>query len=110
VDDEFEDDDDLSAHEIAAAIAAAILADDDDDSTEIPPSPWAHLDTSAVAFVFAAQLASASADLFRNLATLALGQSAHDWAEQDRKDFADSMLRSLGGLPETAPEAKGGAE
>ncbi len=98
MDEDFEDDE-MSADEIAAAIAAVLA--DEEDSTEVPPSPWAHLDTSAVAFVFAAQLAAASADLFRNLATLALGQSAYDWAEQDRKDFADSMLKSLGGLPET---------
>lgn len=84
--------------------------DDDDDDFEIVeidesvvvgPTPWFNSDTVAASMMFAAQVAAASAQHFQQLALLAMGQSAHEWVQKDREEFADDLLKGLSQLPET---------
>lgn len=98
------DDEEMSPDEIAALVAAAL-----EETEEVQPAPWSNSDTTAVSMMFAANLSLAAADMFRNLARLALGQSAHDWAEADDRQFNDSVMRSLGLIPEAKEGDDGGS-
>lgn len=82
--------------------------DDEDDIMEIEevvtvvePTPWFNADTVATSMMFANQLAQAAADHFQNLALLALGQSAHEWVQRDREEFAAETAVDILKLPET---------
>lgn len=72
-----------------------------EEVVEVDPIPWHNSDTAAAAFMFASQLAAASAQHFQNLAMLALGQSAHEWLQNDRTEFADETVADILKLPET---------
>lgn len=67
---------------------------------EIPPTPWHNSDTVATSFAFAANIAAAASQHFSHLAMLALGQSAQEWAENDRAEFIEDMSQLLNNLPE----------
>ena len=82
--------------------------DDEDDIMEIEevvtvvePTPWFNADTVATSMLFASQMAQAAADHFQNLALLALGQSAHEWVQRDREEFAAETAVDILKLPET---------
>ena len=82
--------------------------DDEDLSVEetenvalVEAVPWHNSDTVAASFAFAAQISAAAASHFQNLAFLALGQSAHEWAEDDREEFAEETVTDLMKLAET---------
>lgn len=92
------DDEDMTPDDIAAIIAAAL---EDEEVEEVPPTPWSNLDSTAVQMMFAANISLAAADMFRSMALLALGQSAHEFVQQDTKDFGKSVMESLGLIPET---------
>ena len=96
------DEEDMTPEEIAAFIAAALEANEVEETVQ--PTPWSSYDTTAVAMMFAANMSLAAGDFFRNLAILALGQSANDIEIQDNKEFSESMLRTLGMIPETKNE------
>jgi hypothetical protein len=70
----------------------------------IGPSPWHNSDTVAASFAFAANIASAAAEHFGQLAMLALGQSLDEWRESERQKFLneteDEITRILND-PET---------
>ena len=80
--------------------------DEDDEIIEIieeqpvvvEATPWFNSDTVATSMVFAAQLAQAAADHFQNLAFLALGQSAHEWVQKDREEFAEETAADISRL------------
>lgn len=72
-----------------------------EEVVEIDPIPWHNSDTAAAAFMFASQIAAASAQHFQHLAMLALGQSAHEWVQADRSEFADETVADILKLPET---------
>ena len=83
--------------------------EDDDFETEIievepavvvEATPWFNSDTVATSMLFASQMAQAAADHFQNLAMLALGQSAHEWVQADREEFADETASDIARLPE----------
>lgn len=90
------DDDDLTPEEIAEIVLDSL----EDAEEEVPPTPWLNHDTTAASMLFAANISLAAADLFRNLASFALGQSAHDWNEMDKKQFIDDSMSSIMRLPE----------
>ena len=80
--------------------------DEDDDIDEIieiieeepvvvEATPWFNSDTVATSMMFASQLAEAAATHFHNLAMLALGQSAHEWVEVDREEFAEETAADI---------------
>lgn len=77
--------------------------DEDDEIIEIieeqpvvvEATPWFNSDTVATSMVFAAQMAQAAADHFQNLAFLALGQSAHEWVQKDREEFAEETADDI---------------
>jgi hypothetical protein len=80
--------------------------DEDDDIDEIieiieeepvvvEATPWFNSDTVATSMMFASQLAEAAATHFHNLAMLALGQSAHEWVQVDREEFADETAADI---------------
>ncbi len=66
----------------------------------VEATPWFNSDTVATSMVFASQMAQAAADHFQNLAMLALGQSAHEWVQADREEFADETATDIARLPE----------
>ena len=80
--------------------------DEDDEIIEIieeqpvvvEATPWFNSDTVATSMVFAAQMAQAAADHFQNLAFLALGQSAHEWVQRDREEFAEETAADISRL------------
>lgn len=80
--------------------------DEDDEIIEIieeqpvviEATPWFNSDTVATSMVFAAQMAQAAADHFQNLAFLALGQSAHEWVQKDREEFAEETAADISRL------------
>lgn len=85
------------------------MEDDDFDILDLPeedaeevvgPTPWHNSDTAAVSFLFAAEIASAAAEHFRSLSRLALGQSAHEWFESDKREFIEDSLTTIDNLPE----------
>lgn len=67
----------------------------------VEPTPWYNSDTVATSMLFASQMAQAAADHFQNLAQLALGQSAHEWVQKDREEFAEETAADILKLPET---------
>jgi hypothetical protein len=80
--------------------------DEDDDIEEIieiieeepvvvEATPWFNSDTVATSMMFASQLAEAAATHFHNLAMLALGQSAHEWVQVDREEFAEETAADI---------------
>jgi hypothetical protein len=77
--------------------------DEDDEIIEIieeqpvvvEATPWFNSDTVATSMMFASQLAEAAATHFHNLAMLALGQSAHEWVQVDREEFADETAADI---------------
>jgi hypothetical protein len=80
--------------------------DEDDDIDEIieiieeepvvvEATPWFNSDTVATSMMFASQLAEAAATHFHNLAMLALGQSAHEWVQVDREEFAEETAADI---------------
>ena len=66
----------------------------------VEATPWFNSDTVATSMMFASQLAEAAATHFHNLAMLALGQSAHEWVEVDREEFADETASDIAKLIE----------
>ncbi len=66
----------------------------------VEATPWFNSDTVATSMLFASQMAQAAADHFQNLAMLALGQSAHEWVQADREEFADETASDIARLPE----------
>ena len=83
---------------------------DEDDDREIEvveevaavePVPWHNSDTAAAAFMFASSMADATAQHFRYLAMLAMGQSVHEWHEADREEFVDETISDIASLAET---------
>jgi len=80
--------------------------DDDDldidieDDAAIPPSPWLNADTVAASMALGAATAAGLTMFFQNMAQLALGQSAHEWAQMDREDFAKSVTDLFKAMPE----------
>lgn len=79
--------------------------DENDESSEVvesvtvvEPTPWFNADTVATSMMFAANVAQAAATHFQNLAFLALGQSAHEWVQADRAEFADEVVEDIGKL------------
>jgi hypothetical protein len=92
-----EENDDVTPEDLAAIFAAAL----GEPEEVVQPTPWSSYDTTAVAMMFAANISLAAGDFFRNLAILALGQSANDIEIEDNKQFSESMLRTLGMIPET---------
>lgn len=72
------------------------MDDDDDDlglesEATIQPSPWLNADTVAASMALGAATAAGLTMFFQNMANLALGQSAHEWAQMDREEFAKSI-------------------
>ena len=67
----------------------------DEEPILVEATPWFNSDTVATSMMFASQLAEAAATHFHNLAMLALGQSAHEWVEVDREEFADETAADI---------------
>lgn len=72
-----------------------------EEAVAVEPTPWYNSDTVATSMLFASQMAQAAADHFQNLALLALGQSAHEWVQKDREEFAEETAADILKLPET---------
>jgi hypothetical protein len=66
----------------------------------VEATPWFNSDTVATSMLFASQMAQAAADHFQNLAMLALGQSAHEWVQADREEFAEETSADIAKLLE----------
>lgn len=94
-----DDNEDMTPDELVAILAAAL--DNAEEEEVVQPTPWSNLDSSAVVFMFGANLSLAASDLFRQMALLALGQSAQDFEIADTKAMSDSVMKSLGLMPET---------
>lgn len=73
---------------------------EDTTVVEIPATPWHNSDTVAAAFTFASNMAAAASQHFAHLAYLAMGQSGHEWAENERASFEDDVTEFLSKLPE----------
>ena len=78
------------------------MDEDEDFETEmveetvvVEATPWFNSDTVATSMMFASQMAQAAADHFQNLAHLALGQSAHEWVQVDREEFAEDTAADI---------------
>jgi hypothetical protein len=67
----------------------------EDEPVVVEATPWFNSDTVATSMMFASQLAEAAATHFHNLAMLALGQSAHEWVQVDREEFADETAADI---------------
>lgn len=86
------------------------MDDDDDDTfdqddfeievTNVAPLPWLHHDTVAASMVFASQIAGASAQLFMNLAHLAMGESGAEYEDMLKRQFVTDALADIQGLTE----------
>lgn len=72
----------------------------EEEPVVVEATPWFNSDTVATSMMFASQLAEAAATHFHNLAMLALGQSAHEWVEVDREEFADETASDIAKLIE----------
>ena len=92
-----DDENEISPEEFVSMLADVL--ENTDDSEIVPATPWSTQDTVAVSMMFASNISLAASDMFRQMALLALGQSAHDWSEQDNKKFSDSIMSSLGMMP-----------
>ncbi len=64
----------------------------------VEATPWFNSDTVATSMMFASQMAQAAAEHFHNLAMLALGQSAHEWVQVDREEFAEETAADISRL------------
>jgi hypothetical protein len=64
----------------------------------VEATPWFNSDTVATSMMFASQMAQATAEHFHNLAMLALGQSAHEWVQVDREEFAEETAADISRL------------
>jgi hypothetical protein len=64
----------------------------------VEATPWFNSDTVATSMMFASQMAHAAAEHFHNLAMLALGQSAHEWVQVDREEFAEETAADISRL------------
>ena len=71
-----------------------------EEAVVVEATPWFNSDTVATSMMFASQMAQAAADHFQNLALLALGQSAHEWVQQDREEFVDETASDIARLIE----------
>jgi hypothetical protein len=67
----------------------------DEQSVVVEATPWFNSDTVATSMMFASQMAQAAAEHFQNLALLALGQSAHEWVQVDREEFAEETAADI---------------
>jgi hypothetical protein len=67
----------------------------DEQPVVVEATPWFNSDTVATSMMFASQLAQAAAEHFQNLAMLALGQSAHEWVQVDREEFAEETADDI---------------
>jgi len=67
----------------------------EEEPVVVEATPWFNSDTVATSMMFASQLAEAAATHFHNLAMLALGQSAHEWVEVDREEFAEETAADI---------------
>ena len=82
------------------------MEDEDFETVEVEQAvvveatPWFNSDTVATSMLFASQMAQAAADHFQNLAMLALGQSAHEWVQADREEFAEETSADIAKLLE----------
>ena len=76
------------------------VTDDTVHEVEVPAAPWHNSDTVAAAFAFAANIALSSAQHFAQLSKLALGQSGHEWAEDERTEFEEEITDFISKLPE----------
>ena len=72
----------------------------DEEPILVEATPWFNSDTVATSMMFASQMAQAAADHFQNLAMLALGQSAHEWVQADRDEFAEETSADIAKLIE----------
>jgi hypothetical protein len=72
----------------------------EDEPVVVEATPWFNSDTVATSMLFASQMAQAAADHFQNLAMLALGQSAHEWVQADREEFAEETSADISKLLE----------
>jgi hypothetical protein len=72
----------------------------EDEPVVVEATPWFNSDTVATSMLFASQMAQAAADHFQNLAMLALGQSAHEWVQADREEFAEETSADIAKLIE----------
>ncbi len=77
------------------------MEDEDFETVEVEQAvvveatPWFNSDTVATSMMFASQMAQAAAEHFQNLALLALGQSAHEWVQVDREEFAEETAADI---------------
>jgi hypothetical protein len=76
------------------------VTDDTVYEVEVPAAPWHNSDTVAASFTFAANLALSAAQHFAQLSQLALGQSGHEWAEEERAGFEQEVTNFIAKLPE----------
>ncbi len=67
----------------------------DEQPVVVEATPWFNSDTVATSMMFASQMAQAAAEHFQNLALLALGQSAHEWVQVDREEFAEETAADI---------------
>ncbi len=67
----------------------------EEEPVVVEATPWFNSDTVATSMMFASQMAQAAAEHFQNLAMLALGQSAHEWVQVDREEFADETAADI---------------
>ena len=80
------------------------MEDEDFETVEVEQAvvveatPWFNSDTVATSMMFASQMAQAAAEHFQNLALLALGQSAHEWVQVDREEFAEETAADISRL------------
>ena len=70
----------------------------DEQPVVVEATPWFNSDTVATSMMFASQMAQAAAEHFQNLALLALGQSAHEWVQVDREEFAEETAADISKL------------
>lgn len=66
----------------------------------VPATPWHNSDTVAASFMFAANMAAAAAHHFQSLGMLAMGQAAHEWAENEKVEFIEDTIGTIRGLIE----------
>jgi hypothetical protein len=66
-----------------------------EDVFVIDAVPWHNGDTAAAMFQFAANQSLAAAALFQNMALLAIGQSTHEWHQDDREEFVEDAVSTI---------------
>jgi len=70
----------------------------EDEAVVVDATPWFNSDTVAASMMFASQMAEAASQHFHHLAMLALGQSAHEWVQVDREEFAEETAADISKL------------